>query len=412
MDYGLIGEKLTHSFSKEIHEQIGGYTYVLREVQRESLDAFMKEHAFCGINVTIPYKQQVIPYLDHIDESAGQIGTVNTIVNRDGKLYGFNTDYTGLKKLIAQRFDLNGRKVLILGSGGTSKTARTVCRDLGAASVLRVSRSAAEEDTILYTDLNAHTDTDYLINTTPLGMYPNPDASPADLTMFDHLSGVVDVIYNPLRTRLLLQAESLKIPCTGGLPMLVYQAVAAASHFTGREVENERAEEICRSILTQRENLVLIGMPGSGKSTIGRMLSKKLQMDFTDTDDEIVQKTGRAITDIFAKDGEAAFRKMEEELALTLQTCQHTVISTGGGFILNPVCEMAMKAYGRVIFLDREPDRIKPTDDRPLADEREKIEKLYRQRLPAYRRIADHTIPVTGTPEDVCEKLLQTIGQA
>ena len=409
MDYGLIGEKLGHSFSKEIHEQLGGYAYELREVARDELDAFMKARAFTGINVTIPYKQQVIPYLDQIDESAKKIGAVNTIVNRDGKLYGYNTDYFGLKELIQSRFDLSGKKVLILGSGGTSKTALAVCRDLGAKEIKRVSRSAEDADTVSYTQAVKETDTQFLINTTPCGMYPDIDARAIDLSAFPKLSGVIDVIYNPLRTRLMIQAMQLGIPCVGGLMMLVFQAAAAMSYFTGQEADDDSVREVYASIRAQRENIVLIGMPGAGKSTVGKLLAKKLGMDYVDTDEMIVEREGRAITDIFAADGENAFRRMEAEVAKELACRNHTVIATGGGFILNPECEKAMKAYGRVIFLDRNPETIRPTDDRPLADEAAKIRKLYEERLPRYQRIADHIIPVNETPEDVMRAITEVM---
>ncbi len=409
MDYGLIGEKLGHSYSKEIHEMIGRYAYELREVARDDLDAFMKAKEFLGINVTIPYKQQVIPYLHHVDDSAKKIGAVNTIVNRDGKLYGYNTDYHGLKELILSRFDLTGKKVLILGSGGTSKTARTVCEDLGAKEISRVSRTAEEADTISYVQALQKTDTDFLINTTPCGMYPNTDDSPIDLSVFSNLSGMVDVIYNPLRTRLMLQAAELGIPCAGGLMMLVYQAAAAMTNFTGKEADDAKVHEAYAAIMAKRENIVLTGMPGAGKSTVGKLLAKELQMDYTDTDEAIVQKDGRAITEIFAMDGEDAFRRMEAQLAKELTCRNHTVIATGGGFLLNPECENAMKAYGRVFFLDRKPETIHPTADRPLADEAEKIRKLYELRLPRYQRIADHTIPVKGTPKDVANAISEVM---
>ncbi|MBQ7582634.1 MAG: shikimate dehydrogenase [Lachnospiraceae bacterium] len=408
MEYGLIGEKLGHSYSKEIHEQIGGYAYELKEVAKEDLDAFMKAHAFLGINVTIPYKQSVIPYLDHIDESASKIGAVNTIVNRDGKLYGYNTDYFGLKKLIESRFDLRGKNVLILGNGGTARTAFSVCSDLGAKEILRVSRRA-QEGTTSYPEAERKKDTDVLINTTPCGMYPNVDDSPIDLSHYPALSGVIDVIYNPLRTKLLIRAGQLSIPCAGGLPMLVFQAAAAVTLFTGKEVSDETAMKTYKAIRAGRENIVLTGMPGAGKSTVGKMLAKKLHMDFLDTDAQIVQQEGRAITDIFEHDGEAAFRRMEAELADSLKMREHTVIATGGGFILNPVCEEAMKTYGRVVFLDRQPEKIRPTDDRPLANEQEKIQKLYEERLPKYIKSADLIIPVNGTPKEVVNEILESL---
>ncbi len=249
MQYGLIGEKLGHSYSAQIHGMFGFYEYELKEIPRDSLDAFMRERAFCGINVTIPYKEQVIPYLDKVDDAAAAIGAVNTVVNKDGYLTGYNTDFLGLKKLMEYAgHDYSGRTILILGSGGTSKTAAAVCKALGAGCVKRVSRSG-REDTLTYEEAAAgYANADFLINTTPVGMFPKTDASPADLSVYSDLKGVIDVIFNPAKTKLMQQAEALGIKADGGLRMLVYQAVAAAKIFVGKEVSEEKAEEIIEAI--------------------------------------------------------------------------------------------------------------------------------------------------------------------
>ncbi len=420
MEYGLIGEKLGHSYSKQIHEEFGNYTYDLLELQKEQLDSFLKDRAFKGINVTIPYKQDVIPYLDQIDPKAEAIGAVNTIVNKDGKLHGYNTDYYGLTEIIKHAgYDLGGKKVLILGTGGTSRTAAFVCADLGAGSICRVSRKVREDAgelplantntrTITYKEaIEQHPDADLIINTTPSGMYPNMEQAPVDLAPFTDLQGVIDVIYNPLRTRLLLQAEAMGIRADGGLRMLVYQAVHAYRLFTGLEPDKERAEEILKKIRMERENIVLIGMPGSGKSTIGKLLSAKLGMEFVDTDALIVSREGRSIPDIFATEGEAYFRKLEAEVAKELGTKNRLVIATGGGLILNPACEEAFKAYGRLFFLNRDPKTIRPTKDRPLADDHEKIAKLYEERFPKYKKAADVVIPVQGAKQQTAELILK-----
>ena len=420
MEYGLIGEKLGHSYSAIIHGAFGEYPYELTELSPDAVDDFMRERAFWGINVTIPYKERVIPYLDQIDERAERIGAVNTIVNRNRKLYGYNTDYYGLSRLLTSKTDLSGKKVLILGTGGTSKTACAVCQDHGAASVWRLSRNetapavntVAGAATVSYREaLEKHTDADLIINTTPCGMYPDFAGRPIDLSVFSNLSGVFDVIYNPLRTALLLQAEELGIKAAGGLAMLVYQAVAAYELFTGKELPKQKAEEILRRLRNEQENIVLIGMPGSGKSTVGKIVAQKLQMEFVDTDELIVSKEGRSIPEIFETDGETYFRLLEEKISEELKPRNHLVIATGGGFVLNPVCEKNMKAYGRLVLLDREADAIRPTDDRPLANEREKIAKLYEERMPRYLQCADLVMQVAGTPDQVAEGIMKQLGK-
>lgn len=411
MEYGLIGAKLGHSYSKQIHEQICGYTYELKELSESELDPFMRERSFSGINVTIPYKQDVIPYLDHVDPEAAKIGAVNTVVNRNGKLYGYNTDFYGLKQMMEQEgFDPAGKKVLILGSGGTSRTARAVCEALQARQILTVSRKkTSDPGMISYEELPAHADADCLINTTPIGMYPNMDAEPVDLSVFRDLRSVVDVIYNPLRTRLVLDAQSRGIRACGGLKMLIGQAVVAAGLFTGENIQESKGISAYRSVFNERSNIVLTGMPGAGKSTVGKMLAQKLDRTFIDTDEEIVRREGCSIPEIFSSRGEAAFRQMEVKTAQELMEKAHCVIATGGGFLLDPVCERAMKAYGTVFFLNRDPSGIRPTDDRPLADDPEKIAALYRQRLPRYQELADHTVPVEGEPSDVCAAIMQIL---
>ncbi len=250
MQYGLIGEKLGHSISAQIHGRIGLYPYELCEIERDALDAFMRARDFCGINVTIPYKEKVIPYLDFVDEKAAAIGAVNTIVNRDGKLYGYNTDFYGLKNLMLnQGRDYSGSTILILGTGGTSKTARAACEDLKAAVVKNVSRSG-KEGAITYEEAYAdYSGADYLINATPVGMFPKTDACPAEIDRFTGLKGVIDVIANPKETLLMKRAREKGIPAVGGLRMLVRQAVAAAEYFSGDTIDEEKAEEITQYFL-------------------------------------------------------------------------------------------------------------------------------------------------------------------
>ena len=407
MEYGLIGERLGHSFSKVIHEDFGFYGYELKEIPRDGLDDFMVRREFKGINVTIPYKEEVIKHLDFIDEKAKAIGAVNTVVNKDGKLSGYNTDYFGLKSLLDENgFDLNGKKVLILGTGGTSKTAYAVCKDSGAAFLSKVSRSA-KDGAITYEEAyEKHSDAEYIINTTPSGMYPNLDAKPIDLKRFKNLSGVADVIYNPGRTRLVIEAEEIGVKACSGLKMLVYQAVAACEFFIGKKVPAEKVEAIYNKLYDANNNIVLTGMPGSGKSTIGKILAKELKKTFVDTDALIVEKEKREIPDIFATDGEKYFRTVESEVIRECATLKNSIISTGGGAILNPENVKNLMANGTIFFLDRKPEDLVPTDDRPLANEKAKIMKLYEERLPIYNSTCDKKINAeVGIDETVKEIL-------
>ena len=410
MDYGLIGEKLGHSYSKLIHEKFGFYTYELKEIPRDELDAFMRAKDFKGINVTIPYKQDVIKYLDYVDDKASTIGAVNTVVNKDGKLYGYNTDYFGLKTLLdCNEFDLKNKKVLILGTGGTSKTAYAVCEDSGASFLCKVSRSA-KDGALSYEEVyEKHSDASYIVNTTPAGMYPNLDGMPVDLRRFTNLEGVADVIYNPLRTRLIEEAEELEIKNCSGLRMLVYQAVAACEFFIGKKPDDNVSESIITELVNENENIVLTGMPGSGKSTIGKELSASLKKEFIDTDALIVEREKREISDIFATDGETYFRNVEKEVIKEVSLRKNVIISTGGGCIINPENIKNLKANGRIFFLDRKPEDLVPTDDRPLANEKSKIMKLYEDRLPIYQRTADYIINgevgISQTVQDIIGKI-------
>ncbi len=412
MEYGLIGERLGHSYSKIIHERFGFYGYELKEIPRDGLDAFMKAKDFKGINVTIPYKEVVIKYLDFVDDRAEAIGAVNTVVNKDGKLYGYNTDYFGLKTLLdSNGFDLKGKKVLILGTGGTSKTAYAVCKDSGAQFLSKVSRSG-KDGAITYEEVyDKHFDVSFIINTTPSGMYPNLDSKPIELKRFTELEGVADVIYNPLRTRLIEEAEALKIRSCSGLKMLVYQAVAACEFFIGRRPDDKISDQIVKDLTDEIKNIVLTGMPGSGKSTIGQLLSKELNKEFVDTDALIVEKEKREISDIFAKDGEAYFRDVEAEVIKEVSLMKNCIISTGGGAILREENVKDLSANGTVYFLDRRPEDLIPTDDRPLANEKSKIMKLYEERLPVYRSTCDEIINAEAGIEETLKAILQKINR-
>ncbi len=411
MEYGLIAEKLGHSYSKEIHEMLGGYPYELKEIPADGLDAFMCSRDFKGINVTIPYKEAVIPYLDEIDPAAKAIGAVNTIVNRDGRLTGYNTDYFGLNSLILRHnMDLNGTKVLILGTGGTSKTAYHVAKDLGAASIYKVSRG--KEGAIGYEEaVSVHKDASFIINTTPVGMFPKCDACPIDISAFKDLSGVVDCIYNPINTDLVLSARKAGVNATGGLYMLVMQAVRACELFVGKQVSTEEAETVYRKIKLLKSNISLIGMPAVGKSTIGKLLAAETGASFIDTDEEIVRKEGREIKDIFEKEGEAYFRKLEKETILDVSGRKGMIISTGGGCIKDPDNMKALKRCGKVVFLDRPGSVLRPSASRPLSDTKEKMEALYKERLPIYKKYADVSFDLRNRPEDNIKELRRLIDE-
>ena len=401
MKYGLIGEKLGHSFSREIHEKLGRYEYALREIGKEGLGGFMTARDFVGINVTIPYKSAVIPYLDDLSDLAQAVGAVNTVVNRGGKLYGDNTDVWGLIALIRRLTpDLAGKKVLILGTGGTSLAALAAAKELRAGNALRVSRTGRDGALTYEEAYRVGTDADFLINTTPVGMFPHAGSSPADLSRFPRLLGVVDAIYNPLNTRLLLDAKKLGVPAENGLYMLVAQAMNSAELFTDSPIDPSVTETIYTELLFEKRNIVLIGMPGSGKTTLGRLLSDKLGRPLVDTDEEIIKRADAPITEIFATKGEAAFRDLESAVIRDVSETGGRILATGGGAILREDNLAALKSNGVLVWLDRPLGDLLPTSDRPLANEKEKIRALYAARRPLYENAADVTIPVRGTPEN------------
>lgn len=408
MKYGCIGEHLKHSFSKEIHSALADYEYEIREIAKDEVDSFMKAADFTAINVTIPYKETVIPYLDGIDEFARAIGAVNTIVKRDGKLYGYNTDFFGMSALIERYgIKIEGKKVAILGSGGTAKTARAVSSSLGAKAVITVSRTPSG-DAISYEELyENHTDTEVIINTTPIGMYPNVYNSPIILSKFKNLCGVVDAIYNPLRTCLVSEAQSRGTPATGGLYMLVAQGVRASEIFLDKKYPDGELERVYESSMKEKENVVLIGMPSSGKSTVGRILAEKLGRELIDTDSLIEQRAGMSIPEIFEKYGEAHFRALECEAVKEASCKTACIIATGGGAPLREENVRALKQNGRVYFLDRPVEELIPTDHRPLSRTVEDVKKRYEERYGVYCAAADTVIKVNGGAEQVAEEILK-----
>lgn len=406
MKYGCIGEKLGHSFSKEIHAMLQDYQYELKEIAPEKLSSFMEEKNFSAINVTIPYKEKVIPYLDYISDTAEKIGAVNTIVCKDNKLYGYNTDFGGMRALIKREgIEIEGKKVLILGTGGTSKTASEVAKSLGASSVYKVSRSERPESVTYEAAYSLHSDADVIINTTPLGMFPNIEGCPVDLSKFSKLSGVVDAVYNPLKTKLVSSAQSLGIKATTGLFMLVMQAAIASGIFLGIKYEDEAVERIYNKILKSKQNIVLIGMPTSGKTTVGKILADNLHREFIDTDSEIEKKTGMSVAEIFEKKGEKEFRRIETEVIKEISKGQGMVIATGGGAVLADENVGSLKMNGIVYFLDRPIENLMVTNSRPLSGTPEALRKLYCERYGIYKRAADVIVLNDDTKENAAKEI-------
>ena len=400
--FGLIGHPLSHSCSPRVHQLLGGDGYQLWDTPPEALEGFLREGAFDGINVTIPHKQAVMPFCAELGDTARLIGSVNTIVKRpDGTLFGDNTDAYGFLGM-AQRAGIGfkGKKVLVLGSGGTSRTACAVIRASGGEPVV-ISRSGENN----YDNLHLHADADVLVNTTPVGMYPHVDAQPVDLAAFPRLQGVLDVIYNPLRTRLMQQAEALHIPCGGGLYMLCAQAARAREIFTGEKIAAEVLEAAYQTLKRERQSVVLIGMPGCGKSTVAQALSQRLQLPLVDTDAEIVRRAGREIPEIFATDGETAFRDLEAAVIADVCAAGGKVIATGGGAILREKNRKNLRMNARVIWLQRDLHKL-PFDGRPLSRGYAAIEEMYAIREPLYRACADAAVANDGEIGETIERLL------
>ena len=406
MKYGLIGERLGHSFSKDVHSMLADYEYTLCEIPKEELGDFMTRAPFTAINVTIPYKEAVIPYLSYISDEARRIGAVNTIVKRDGRLYGYNTDFFGMSAQINKmRLDLAGKKTVILGTGGTSKTARAVAESMGANPIITVSRTK-KEDAIDYDELmKEHLDARIIINTTPVGMYPKNDAAPIDVTLFKNLEGVLDAIYNPLRTSLVLDALKMGAKAEGGLYMLVAQAVYASEIFLGVKHTREKLDKIFKKIRRKKENIVLIGMPASGKSTVAALLSSELSREAFDTDEMIKSARGTGIPEIFESEGEVAFRDYESEAVALVSTKNGAVIATGGGAVLREKNVKLLKQNGVLFFIDRPPEKLMPTVDRPLARDVEAIKKRYEERYGIYCNAADVVIDADDTPVNIAKKI-------
>lgn len=402
MKCGLLGKKLSHSYSPQIHSYLGDYDYTLEEIQPEELQKFFENSNFSGLNVTIPYKKDVIAFCDELTDCARKMGAVNTIVQReDGTRIGHNTDFFGFLSTVERmQIPLTGKKVLVLGSGGASVTAVAVLEKLGA-KVTVISRSGENN----YHNLHLHRDAALIVNATPVGMYPNAGASPVDLDLFPNLEGVLDIVYNPAKTQLLLDAEARNIPCQNGLWMLVAQAKESAEWFLNKKISDDVIGYIHGKLQKQMENLVLIGMPGCGKSTVGKMLADKLGKKFVDADEEIIRYAGMPIPEIFATQGEDGFRKIETRVLTILGQRSGQVIATGGGCVTREENYPLLHQNGTIIWLKRNIKKL-PTDGRPLS-QAVALEQMYAVRQPMYERFCDRAISNEGTPADTVAKILK-----
>ena len=409
MEYGLIGEKLGHSASKEIHEQLADYSYELHPLTKEDFPIFMEEKAFRALNVTIPYKQAVIPYLTAMDENAKAIGAVNTIVNQNGSLYGYNTDMPGFLYMVKKNgIDMEGKKVVVLGNGGASQAIQAGVKKMNPAKMIVVGNRTIKEGVLTYEQCFAlHSDADIVVNTSPVGMYPNVDFSPVDLTHFPQCQAVIDIIANPLTTKLVAQARELGMKGITGLEMLIAQAKYAVEIFLDTHLEDARIAEINTPLLKERSNLVLVGMSGGGKSTIGKRAAEKLGKGFVDTDELIIERIKMPIAEFFAKEGEPAFREIETKVIHEVSAQNNLVIATGGGIIKNPLNVEYLKRNGRLIWLKRDADLLQTGNGRPLAPDQAAAQKLYQERLPLYTAAAEAIAENNGTFEEGLSAVLQ-----
>lgn len=410
MEYGLIGEKLGHSYSQMIHARLADYRYELKEVAPERLDAFIEARNFRGLNVTIPYKQAVMKHCAELSPEAMEVGSVNTLIVRpDGSLFGHNTDIDGFIYMLRRgEIDPAGAKAVILGSGGTSLTARAALTRLGAREIVTVSRKGPVDYAALYAE---HADAEILVNATPVGMYPKNGASPVELDRLPKVRGVADVIYNPEKTALILAAQAKGIPAVSGLSMLVAQAREAAELFAGHAIPAGRVEDIVSEIGAQTLNLILVGMPGCGKSTLGQAVAAALQREFVDCDAEIVRRAGKSIPEIFAQDGEGAFRALESGVLADVCRGHGLVISTGGGAVLRPQNVNAMRQNGRVCLIRRAIGLL-PRDGRPLSASEDAVTRLWEARRAAYETAADFPVENDGTVEEAAEKIREGFYEA
>lgn len=414
MKYGLIGEHLRHSFSKQIQtriaeiENVKDYDYQLVELDKEEFKEFMEKKDFKGINVTIPYKKDVIPYLDEMDESAKAIGAVNTIINVDGKLKGYNTDFGGFLYMVkAHNVHMEGKKVLIIGNGGACAAVKAVCKHENAKDIVIVSRSA-NRGAIGYDEMyTSHLDADIVVNTSPVGMFPNIANAPIDVSWFHKLECVLDVVYNPILTRLCFEAQEADIKRVIGLEMLIAQAKYTFEIFENMSFDDSIIDEIKKEMLKDRCNIVLIGMPSAGKTTIGKMLEEKLGKEFFDLDDMIIAKAGKSIPEIFQESGEAGFRAIETEVAIEASKMNNKIIATGGGVVKHKVNMDFLRLNGITIFIDRDIDKLISSDpNRPLSSSKQALQQMYKERYPLYQKYAAYIAVNNANIEETVDDIV------
>lgn len=414
MKYGLIGEHLGHSFSKQIQtriaeiENVKDYDYQLVELDKEEFKKFMEKKDFKGINVTIPYKKDVIPYLDEMDESAKAIGAVNTIINVDGKLKGYNTDFGGFLYMVkAHNVHMEGKKVLIIGNGGACAAVKAVCKHENAKDIVIVSRSA-NRGAIGYDEMyTSHLDADIVVNTSPVGMFPNIVNAPIDVSWFHKLECVLDVVYNPILTRLCFEAQEADIKRVIGLEMLIAQAKYTFEIFKNMSFDDSIIDEIKKEMLKDRCNIVLIGMPSAGKTTIGKMLEEKLGKEFFDLDDMIIAKAGKSIPEIFQESGEAGFRAIETEVAIEASKMNNKIIATGGGVVKHKVNMDFLRLNGITIFIDRDIDKLISSDpNRPLSSSKQALQQMYKERYPLYQKYAAYIAVNNANIEETVDDIV------
>lgn len=404
--YGLLGRKLSHSLSPQIHAHFGSYPYELFCREPDELDAFFADKSLKAYNVTIPYKVDAYNHCDELSDTAKKIGSVNTVIRRvDGTLYGDNTDYFGFSYMSEKcGADYKGKKVLVLGSGGASLTVCAVAKDCGAREIVVVSRSGEDN----YENISRHYDADIVVNTTPVGMYPNNGERLIELDKFTRIECVLDLIYNPCKTRLLLDAEELNIPCSNGLAMLVAQGLRSAEQFPDVQLQNKDIDAVVNATLNEQKNIVLIGMPGCGKSTVGKHLSEKLDRELLDTDNEIVKSDGRTIPEIFSAEGEPFFRKLETETVTAVGKQLGRIIATGGGAVIKKENRDALGQNGTIIYLKKDLSLLS-LDGRPLSKNEDAVRKIYEARKDTYEAFADFTVEVDADAQVTTERVIKCI---
>ncbi len=408
MSFGLIGKKLTHSKSPTLHSFFGSYKYDLIELEAWELDTFFAKADFDGLNVTIPYKTDVLKYCDELSEDARACGCVNTIVKRkDGTLYGDNTDWYGFYKTLCELpFDPSGKKALVLGTGGASLAIKYALKKIGCDRIVSISRSGENN----YQSICKHNDASILINTTPLGTYPAEDGCPCNAELFPNVKAVIDLTYNPPRTRFIQYGQAVGALGICGMKMLVYQGLRSAELFTGEQIDSSAAERAYRACLDDMLNIVFVGMPGCGKTTIGRRVAERLGMDFVDTDELIEKKHGRSCSDIICSCGEKYFRLLESEVIRQVSSMRRTVISTGGGAILDPENRISLRKCSFVVHLSCDMSKLARLD-RPLSSDPDRLAELQRVRMPLYEQVSDACVEMKYDVDTNLENVLRVINE-